>query len=66
MGDMRMLEKEGTIVVEWKDRSGGGKGRSVDFEERGEGRGVFGLVGCQEGVKYQSVVVLCQDTVGFP
>lgn len=64
MGDMRMSEKEGTMVQEWKD--GGGKGGLVDCGERGEGRGVFRLVGYQEGVKYQAVVVLCQSTVGPP
>lgn len=30
----------------------------------GCGEGVFGLVGCQEGVKYQSVAVVCQSTRG--
>lgn len=42
----------------------GGKGGVVDCGERGEGKGMFGLVGCQEGVKYQSVIVLCQSTMG--
>lgn len=36
----------------------------MDCEERGEGKGMFGLVGCQEGVKYQSVIVLCQSSMG--
>lgn len=66
LGDMRMPEKEGTIVEEWTDRGRGARAGRWTVGGRREGKGVFGLVGCQEGVKYQSVVVLCQSTVGPP
>lgn len=48
----------------WNRRTKGGKSGLVDGGGRDEARGVFRQVGCQEGVKYQSVVVLCQSTVG--
>lgn len=58
-----MPEKEGTMVLQQKYRSGGGGGelRWAVLGERGRGErgGVFGLVGCQEGVKYQSVSCVC-------
>ncbi len=38
MGDMRMPEKEGTIVVEWKDRGGQGRVGGLWGKRGGERR----------------------------
>jgi len=67
LGYVGMPEKEGTIVVGWMVRGGRGEGKggAVDCGERGEGR-VWASGMCQEGVKYQSVVVLGHSTVGNP
>ena len=75
LGDMRMSEKEGTIVVEWKDRGVGGLcgGRAGLvgglWGTKGGGRRVWACGmsgGGGGGVKDQSVGVLWQSTVGPP